>query len=90
MLRESEETIRSNLYLDSEEYEYYWEEWKDDIIKTIRKYEEIYKDNFSDWSYCLESDLDSEIAYLEEINTSMKVITNEKGLIIYEYLNLED
>ena len=85
ILRESEDTIRENLYLSCEEYDDYWEEWKDDIIKTIRKYEDYFGDeNFYNWSYCLESDFDHEQDFYNDDNIKLIKIANENGLIIYK------
>ena len=85
MLRESEDTIRENLYLSLEEYDEYWEEWKDDIIKTIRKYEDYFGDeNFYDWAYCLESDFDYEQDFYNNDNILLIKIANENGLMIYK------
>ena len=81
---QSENTIRKNLNLDYEDCEYYWDEWKDDIVKTIRKYEKIYEQKNKDWGYCLESDFKKETDFLEEINIKIKKVANENGLIIYE------
>ena len=82
MLEQSEETIRENLFL--EEDDCFWQDWKEDIITTIRKYEKLYQDNFYGWGYCLESDLDREIDYLNECNIMVNIIANDNGLIIYE------
>lgn len=91
MLRESEDTIRENLYLCAEEYDCYWNDWKDDIIKTIRKYEDIYGDeHFYDWCYCLESDFDTEQLYEEEMGRTIVEVANENGLIIYEWLDKKE
>lgn len=88
-MHDSEDTIRTNLYIDGEEYDEYWNEWKEDIIKTIRKYEDIYGDNIYGWAYCFESDLQNEIDYYDEVNRTLKVIANENGLIIYEHFKQE-
>lgn len=85
MLRDSEDTIRENLYLSCEEYDEYWQEWKDDIIKTIRKYEDYFSDkNFYNWAYCLESDFDNEQDFYNDENILLVKIANENGLIIYK------
>lgn len=87
MLRQSEQNIKENLCLDTIDFESYWDEWKDDIVKTIRKYENIYGTIFG-WGYCLECDLEREIDFHNEIDKDLKVVANENGLIIYEIKEL--
>ena len=85
MLRESEDTIRENLYLSYEEYDDFWEYYKDEFVKTIRKYEDYFGDeNFYNWAYCLESDFDNEQDFYKEYHIKLIKIANENGLIIYK------
>lgn len=88
LLHESENNIRENLYLGNDDYDCFWQEWKTDIIKTIRKYENKLKNKIK-WSYVLKSDLQNEIDYLAECGIKLIVLANENGLIIYEKKEME-
>ena len=90
IIHESEENIRENLYLDSDDC--FWNEWKGDIIKTIRKYEDYFGStlkNRVNWGYVLESDVQNEIDYLAECGIKLIVVAKENGLIIYKKEKLE-
>ena len=81
MFRQSEETIQRNLNLH-DEFSSYWQEWKDTIIPIIRKYEELF--DIDDWGYCLESDLEEEIDFLDEIGIEIEIVAHTNGLVIYK------
>ena len=77
-----EQQIRANLYIEDEEYDEYWNEWKTDIMNSINKYRELLSNK--NYSYCLESDFQFEEDYQSECNNKIKIIANENGLIIYK------
>lgn len=88
ILHESENNIRENLYLENDEFDEFWNEWKNDIVKTIRKYENKLK-NKIEWAYVLESDIENEIDYLLECGKKLVVLARENGLIIYAKTKLK-
>lgn len=77
--------IRADLYLEDKEFDCYWKEWKNDIVRAIRKQEKIDKD----FTICLESDLQFEEEFLEEENKVMEIITIDSGVVFYKVKDLE-
>ena len=72
--------IRTDLYLDGEDFTEYWNEWKYDIIRAVRKQEKTNK-NFI---ICLESDLQREIEYYAEDNKVLEIIAIDSGVVFYK------
>lgn len=79
-----EEIVRINLLMDSEEFDDFWNEWKDSIMSAIKKHKQLNHD--FDWGYCLESDFQRDEDFFDEENIDLIPIANEDGLIIYKYV----
>lgn len=81
--KEQEWEIRENLYISSEAYDEFWEEWKESIYETLNKNAELLEK--SNVRYCFESDIDYEKEFVEQDEENEFVILlNDKGLVIYE------
>lgn len=76
--------IRENLHIEYEDCEELWDDWKNDIYKTLAKYYDLLQQK--GYSYCLESDWREEKDYMQECNKKLEKVVNKNGLIIYKMI----